>query len=90
MPTPIEILLDPISLIILAIYGALMLWEAFFPGRQLPEIKYWRLKGLLAFVTYFFLSSYLPMFINPYLEKYQIFNWTGLGTFWGALVAVRL
>ena len=47
MPTPLEILLDPISLIILAIYGALMLWEAFFPGRPLPEIKYWRFKGLL-------------------------------------------
>ena len=90
MPTPLDILLDPISLIILAIYGALMLWEAIFPGRKLPEVKYWKLKGLLAFVFFFYLSSYLPMFINPFLEKYRLFDLTGLGTVWGGLAAVLL
>ncbi len=90
MPTPIEILLDPISLIILTIYGALMLWEQIFPGRKLPVVKYWRLKGLIAFFVFFFLSSYLPMFINPYLEPYRLLDLTGLGTGWGALVAVLL
>ncbi len=90
MPTPLDILLDPISLIILAIYGALMLWEAIFPGRKLPEVKYWKLKGLVAFVLFFYLSSYLPLFINPFLEKYRLFDLTGLGTVWGGLVAVLL
>lgn len=90
MPTPLEILSDPISLIILAIYASLMLWEALFPGRKLPEVKYWRIKGLVAFVFYFFLSSYLPMVINPFLEKYRVFDWTGLGVFWGSVVAVLL
>ena len=33
MPTPIEILLDPISLGVLALYGALMVCEAIAPGR---------------------------------------------------------
>ena len=90
MPTPLEILLDPISLSILAIYALLMLWEAIFPGRILPEIKYWRLKGLAAFGVFFFLSSYLPIFINPYLERYRLFDLTSLGALWGALVAVLL
>ena len=37
MPTPVELLLDPMSLAVLAIYGALILWEALFPGaRCLP------------------------------------------------------
>jgi sterol desaturase/sphingolipid hydroxylase (fatty acid hydroxylase superfamily) len=90
MPTPIEILLDPISLIILSIYAALMLWEAIFPGRKLPVVKYWRLKGLVAFGVFFFLSSYLPMFINPYLEPYRLLDLTGLGSAGGALVAVLL
>lgn len=90
MPTPIEILSDPISLIILSIYAALMLWEAIFPGRKLPVVKYWRLKGLVAFGIFFFLSSYLPMFINPYLEPYRLLDLTGLGTAWGALAAVLL
>jgi sterol desaturase/sphingolipid hydroxylase (fatty acid hydroxylase superfamily) len=90
MPTPLEILLDPISLVILSIYAALMFWEALFPGRKLPEVKYWRLKGLLAFALFFFLSSYLPMFINPYLEPYRLFDLTGLGAIWGGVVAVLL
>lgn len=90
MPTPIEILLDPISLVILSIYGALMLWEGIFPGRTLPVVKYWRLKGLVAFFVFFFLSSYLPMFINPYLDPYRLLDLTDLGTGWGALIAVLL
>jgi sterol desaturase/sphingolipid hydroxylase (fatty acid hydroxylase superfamily) len=90
MPTPLDILLDPISLIIISMYGILMLWEALFPGRQLPEIKYWKLKGLLAFAIFFYVSSYLPMFINPYLEPYRLFDLTGLGTLWGGIVAVLL
>ena len=90
MPTPLEILTDPISLIILCIYVALMLWEGIFPGRKLPVVKYWRLKGLIAFTFFFFLSSYLPMFINPYLEPYRLLDLTGLGTVWGGLVAVLL
>lgn len=61
MPTPLEILLDPISLIILAIYAALMVWEALFPARPLPKIKYWKLKGLIFFALFFYLSSYLPL-----------------------------
>ena len=90
MPTPLEILLDPISLIILSIYATLMLWEGIFPGRKLPYIKFWKVKGMIAFAIFFFLSSYLPMFINPYLEPYRLFDLTGLGSLWGGLVAVLL
>jgi sterol desaturase/sphingolipid hydroxylase (fatty acid hydroxylase superfamily) len=90
MPTPFEILSDPISLIILAIYGVLMLWEAIYPGRKLPKVKYWRVRGLLAFGCFFFLSSYLPIFINPLLEPYRLFDLTNLGTVWGGVFAVLL
>jgi sterol desaturase/sphingolipid hydroxylase (fatty acid hydroxylase superfamily) len=90
MPTPLDILLDPISLTILAMYGTLMLWEAIFPGRKLPEVKFWKIKGLTAFVIFFYLSSYLPMVINPYLEPYRLFDLTGLGTVAGGVFAVLL
>ena len=33
MPTPLQILLDPVSLAVLGIYAALILLEALFPGR---------------------------------------------------------
>jgi len=90
MPTPLEILLDPISLIVIALYAGLMIWEAVFPARPLPEVKYWRLKGLIFFVIYFYLSSYLPMLWNTYLSSYQLLDLTALGTVWGAIAGVLI
>jgi hypothetical protein len=37
MPTPLEILLDPISLTVLGLYGVLVLLEAVFPARPCPK-----------------------------------------------------
>ena len=39
MPTPIDILLDPITLTVIALYGALILWEAVAPARLLPRVS---------------------------------------------------
>lgn len=90
MPSPLEILLDPISLIIIAIYAGLMIWEALFPARPLPTVKYWKLKGFIFFVLFFYLSSYLPLIWDGYLAAYQLIDLTGLGTIWGALIGVLL
>jgi sterol desaturase/sphingolipid hydroxylase (fatty acid hydroxylase superfamily) len=90
MPTPLELLLDPVSLIIIAIYGALMLWEALLPGRKLPPVKYWKAKGLIAFLLFFYLSSYLPIWINPLLEPYRLVDLSTLNIFWGGLAGVLL
>ena len=48
MPTPIQLLLDPVSLTVFALYAALILCEALFPARQLPRVPFWRLKGVAA------------------------------------------
>lgn len=90
MPTPLEILLDPISLIVIAMYGGLMFWEAAFPGRKLPHVKGWKTRGLLSFGFYFFLSSYLPMFIDPYLMPFRLFDLSATGTVIGGLIGVLL
>ena len=90
MPTPIEILLDPISLVILAIYGFLMLWEAFAPGRPLPIIKYSKIRGLFAFAIYFYLASYLPMIWDKYLAPVQLFNLASLGPIAGGAIGVLI
>ncbi|MCX2680188.1 sterol desaturase family protein [Galbibacter sp. EGI 63066] len=90
LPNPIDLILDPISYIIFAIYGGLMVWEALFPARKLPKVKYWKVKGLLAFVLFFYLSSYLPLIWDGYLAEYQILDLTGLGTIWGAVVGILL
>jgi sterol desaturase/sphingolipid hydroxylase (fatty acid hydroxylase superfamily) len=90
MPTPLELLIDPVSLAILALYAGLMIWESIAPGRQLPEIKYWKIRGLAVFVFYFYLASYLPLVWDKYLAPYQLFNLSALGTLAGALVGVLL
>lgn len=90
MPTPIEILTDPLSLIIIAMYIGLMLWESLFPARELPKVPGWKARGLATFVLYFYLSSYLPLLTDPFLENYRLFDLTGLGTVGGALVGVLI
>ncbi len=88
MPTPLEILLDPISLMALSMYFGLMAWEALFPARQLPAVKHWKIRGLISFVVYFFLSSYLPLFTDPFLSQYQFFDLTSLGNIGGGILAI--
>lgn len=90
MPTPLEILLDPISLIVIAMYIGLIIWEALFPARELPYVKFWKTKGLTSFGVFFFLSSYLPLFIDPILEPYRLLDLTELGTAGGAIAGILL
>jgi sterol desaturase/sphingolipid hydroxylase (fatty acid hydroxylase superfamily) len=88
MPTPVQLLLDPISLTVFALYAALIAWEALFPARALPRVRYWQLRGLAAFVLYFFVSSYLPLAWSAWLQPWQVFDLTALPTWAGALVGV--
>ncbi len=90
MPTPLEILLDPISLVILAFYAGMMIWEAFFPGRKLPVLKGWKLRGIAAFTVFFYLSSYLPILFDRYLAQYQLFDLSGLGVAGRAILGLLL
>jgi sterol desaturase/sphingolipid hydroxylase (fatty acid hydroxylase superfamily) len=88
MPTPTEILLDPISLIAIGIFAALIAFEALAPARPLPKVNGWIPRGLLAFAAFFYVSSYLPLFWDGALAEYQLFDLTGLGTIGGALAGV--
>ena len=88
MPTPIELLLDPIALTVFALYGSLMLWEAWAPARPLPAVAGWKPRGLAAFGVYFFLSSYLPLLWSEHLLRLQLFDLTALGTWVGALAGL--
>ncbi|MEL6357132.1 MAG: sterol desaturase family protein, partial [Bacteroidota bacterium] len=90
MPTPLDILLDPVSLIFLAIYALLMIWEATFPARDLPYVKHWKFKGMLSFITFFYLSSYLPILTDPYLEPYRLFDLTWMSPLAGGILGLLL
>ena len=90
MPTPLQILLDPVSLAVLGIYGALILLEALFPGRPLPRVKGWVPRALVVFAFYFFLSSYLPLLWSESLAQFQVFNLETLNPYLGALIGVLI
>lgn len=90
MPTPIEILTDPVSIIILAMLGLLILWEVIRPGRQQEKAKGWHLRAIVMFVVYFYLSSYLPLFWDSYLGEYQLFDLQTINPYLAALIAVLI
>jgi sterol desaturase/sphingolipid hydroxylase (fatty acid hydroxylase superfamily) len=75
MPSPIELLLDPVSLTIIGVYISLYVWEKFFPRKKnLPKIKFATLRGLVSFALLFYLSSYLPLLIDGYLVSFQLID----------------
>lgn len=74
LPSPIDILMDSISLVVYGIFGGLFLWESLVPARTLPNMKYWRLKGLLFFLAYMLLTTYIPLIWDNFLASYQLIN----------------
>lgn len=88
VPTPLEILLDPVSLSVLGMYALLMALEAAAPGRPLPRVAGWRARAGLSFVGYFYLSSYLPLWLEPWLSPHTLFDLSSFGAGWGAVVGL--
>ena len=88
MPNPIQVLMDPVSIVVLVMYGAMILWETLAPARPLPVARAWRTRGLIAFGVFFYLSTYLPLIWDKYLAPYQLFDLSGLGTVGAALVGL--
>ena len=90
MPTPLEILLDPLSLILLSIYLVLIILEAISPGQQLKKVKGWIPKSLFVFVIYFYISTYLPLIWDKYLLPYQVINLEHVNIYISTTVAILL
>lgn len=89
MPTPIDLLLDPLTQILLSMFAGLALWEFAAPGRVLPSVRGWAARALTAFVVYFLLSSYLPLLWGEQLSSLQLFDLSGW-PLWASVVAALL
>jgi len=76
MPTPLDLILSPVSWAVFAIYLSLIVAEALFPGRPLPRVRGWRVMAFAAFVAYFLLSSYLPLMWDGWLAQWRLFDLT--------------
>jgi len=90
MPNPLEILLDPVSIAVILIYAFLMIYEAIFPARNLPAVKYWHVKGIVAFFIFFYLSTYLPLAWTKFLPDKQLINLAGMNVWVVAVLGVLL
>ena len=84
MPTPIDLLMDPVTQVMLAMIAGLALWERIAPGRVLPRVRGWHARALAAFVVYFLLSSYLPLLWGETLAPLQWFDLSAWPT-WAAV-----
>jgi sterol desaturase/sphingolipid hydroxylase (fatty acid hydroxylase superfamily) len=89
MPTPIDLLLDPLTQILLSMFAGLALWEFAAPGRPLPKVRGWAVRALGAFVVYFLLSSYLPLWWGEQLSALQLFDLSGW-PLWASVAAALL
>jgi sterol desaturase/sphingolipid hydroxylase (fatty acid hydroxylase superfamily) len=90
MPTPLDILLDPVSLWVISLYACLIALELIFPARKLIKIKGWYLRSLTVFAIYFYLSTYLPLLWDSYLAAYQLFDLSQLSPLLGALIGLMI
>ncbi len=90
LPTPQEILLDPVSLIVYAMFGGLMLWESFFPARKLPKMKFWRLRGISFFIAYVLLTTYIPLIWDDFFASYQLMDLSSMNLFVQVVLGVFL
>lgn len=88
MPTLYELFTATPTLVTLALFASLALWEAIAPARPLPRVPGWHARGLLAFMVFFLLSSYLPWLWAAQFSAWQLFDLSGLPSWAAALIGL--
>jgi sterol desaturase/sphingolipid hydroxylase (fatty acid hydroxylase superfamily) len=71
-----------------AVFLGFIILELCLPGRTFPRIARWQLKGASFFLLYLVVASTAPMLWDHFLGAHRLIDATGLGTWWGALVAL--
>jgi len=74
MPSILDILRDPATLAVFALFAALAIWERVTPGRPLPQVRGWTARALLAFVLFLAVSIYLPLLLADWIAPLQLFD----------------
>lgn len=88
MPTLLEILLDPVSITFSGIYVFLMVWEAIFPARKLPHVRFWHVKGIISYLFFLLLSSYLPLMYAAWLPSAALINLHTMNVLAAAMIGI--
>ena len=67
--------------IVLGMFGAFAVVELFARGRTFPDVRLWRLRGVLFFLLYFTIATYSPLLWDEWLGGHRLVDATGL-PFW--------
>jgi sterol desaturase/sphingolipid hydroxylase (fatty acid hydroxylase superfamily) len=74
MPNPIELILDPLSLCFIGMFLGAIALEAMFSKRVLPNVSFWKTRGSVSALVYFYLASYLPLLTDEFLSSFRVLN----------------
>lgn len=78
---------------VLGLFGAFALAELVAAGRNYPEMRLWRLRGILFLLLYLALATYAPLMWDGWLGEHRLIDATGL-PFWaqvgGGFVLLQL
>jgi sterol desaturase/sphingolipid hydroxylase (fatty acid hydroxylase superfamily) len=77
-----------LTLCLLGAIAVLMLLDLVAPARAFPEIRFWRLRGLLGFVVFLGVATFGPLLWDEALGQYRLVDATSLGPWWGAVVGI--
>ena len=78
---------DIAPLFIIGFFVAFIIYEAVRPARRdLPKVTWWKLKGIVFFVSTAVISSVLPFVWAGFVKNHSLLNLSGLGTLAGAAV----
>lgn len=81
--------LDPLA-IVAYMYVGLWVWESVSPAKELPKIKYWKLRGVGFFIFNFVLASVVPLLVDHHLARFQVVDFTHVNPVLAALAGVTI
>ena len=79
------------DLVLFSILGAFALFivlDRVRPGRRLPAIRFWRLRGIAMFVVSFGVASAVPLLSDEWLAAHSLLDLSGLGIAGGLVVGI--
>jgi len=73
-----EYLFNPLNAVVALGLAGFIGLEALFPARRLPEVRFWRWRGLAATAVYFTIAAYAPFLWASWIGHLQVFDMSGL------------
>ena len=71
--------------IIVGVFAAFVVADFFGKRTQFPDVRFWRLMGLVSFVLYFAIGTWAPFLWDEWFGTHQLFDGSAL-PFWAQVV----